>query len=535
MKNSDLRLDDDVRTLLEQELGATVPNPNSPEFQSFLEELQVERPDLFDEVMRGLQVNVMLPVEQQAQRAARRDGINQGFTRAFFQRSKVDGESIPAKRRIMTYLFGTLALLLPLTYILAQAFPDGSALSASQEPRVQVESEPRLQPQPDVNLQTPTKPEIAMPTPEPRATLKEPKPEPRKPTPPKPQQTVLPPPGPPTPEPPQAAANVPRAPAPIPSPTPSLPSAPQSTSSVPESVPSASTEVYRAENTRSPSTLVYQAPQSEGAGLQVYQQESVPPAPLSLPIEPQGAERPANLSVAESTGASQNVPPQETVLFDLNAQAGDNASASGGAGGNTEGQPEGASALPPFTLPLGSRIQATLATGIFVAEGAAVPVVAETEGDWCVETPCQEITWLGQARLDITNRVQVTFDQAIMDGVLQNVTGLALDPDVSTGLSASLRDEASLSAENLLRNGVAGVSDYVDALTSQQKVTFRDGFVTTETNVPDVDAFIAGRIASLFDSPVARGPTIRIAEIPSGTPFLVLYGVSSPAEPTSAE
>ena len=109
---------------------------------------------------------------------------------------------------------------------------------------------------------------------------------------------------------------------------------------------------------------------------------------------------------------------------------------------------------------------------------------------------------------------------------MQNVTALALNPDSSTGLRANLRDEASLSAENLLRNGVAGVSDYVDALVNQQTVTFTDRGIVTENTVPEADAFIAARIADLFDSPVARGPTLRIAEIPADTPLLVLYGVN---------
>ena len=528
MKNSDLRLDDDVRTLLEQELDADVPDPNSPEFQAFLEELQVERPELFDEVMRGLQVNVTLPAEQQAQRAARREGVNQRITRAFFQRSKIDGEAIPAKRRIMTYILGTAAFLLPVMYVLAQAFQNNPSLDAPQEQAELFEPEPgSLGAQGNVSLETPTEPEVAIPTPEPRVVL-EPEPEPE-PEPPAPRQVE-------PPAPPQQAVSAPR-PSPLPSPAPSpappapspTPPAPQYAPTVPEAaeVPPSSLEVYRAQRTLPATTSVYQASQPAG-NLQVYQQESVPPASLNLPVD---EERSPAL-------------PQETVLFDVEAQAGQGQSESNGApvtgGGNTGGQPAGAAAASstdqrtgpptepaPFTLPLGSRIQATLATGIYLAEGAAVPIVALTQGDWCTESPCPNITWIGQARLDVTNRVQVSFNQAIMDGSLQDVSGLALNPDSSMGLRATLRDEASLSAENLLRNGVAGVSDYVDALVNQKNVTYAGNGVIVEDNVPEVDAFIAGRIADLFDSPVARGPTIRIAEIPSGTPLLVLFGVGA--------
>ncbi len=537
MKNSDLRLDDDVRTLLERELDADVPDPNSPDFQAFLEDIQVERPDLFDEVMRGLQVNVTLPVEKQAQQAARRDSINEQFTRAFFQRSKVDGEAIPAKRRIITYVFGLAAFLLPVMYILAQTFQFDATSDIAQEQSVPLEPEPgSLNSQSSVSLQTPLEPEVPIPEPEPRAvvTFPDPEPEPSEPTPSEPRQAA--------PSPPRQQAAAPRPPSPTPTsaPTPPAPTPPAPSPTPPAPTPSPSPqrapaptvpepaevlpgtlELYRAQYTAPRSVELYQAPQPPG-NLRVYQQESVPPASLNL------------------LGASgEQAPPQETVLFDLNAQAQE-----GGAptspitgGGNTEGQPSlpaaqsqsivaSPSEPAPFTLPLGSRIQATLATGIFVAEGAAVPVVAHSRGDWCTEPPCPEITWIGQARLDATNRVQVNFTQALLDGSLQNVTALALNPDSSNGLRADLRDEASLSAENLLRNGAAGVSDYVDALVNQQTVTFTDRGIVTENTVPEADAFIAARIASLFDSPVARGPTLRIAEIPADTPLLVLYGVN---------
>ena len=538
MKNSDLRLDDDVRALLERELDADVPDPNSPDFQAFLEDIQVERPDLFDEVMRGLQVNVTLPVEKQAQQAARRDNINEQFTRAFFQRSKVDGEAIPAKRRIITYVFGLAAFLLPVMYILAQTFQFDATSDTAQEQSVPLEPDPgSLGSQDSVALQTPLEPEVPIPEPEPRAvvTFPDPEPEPPEPAPSEPRQTAPPPPpqqqaaAPRLPSPaPPAPAPSPASPAPTPSPSPSssqrapAPTVPEPAEPLPSSL-----ELYRAQYNAPRSVEVYRAPQPPG-NLRVYQQENVPPASLNL--------------LGES---GEQAPPQETILFDVNAQAqGGAPSSSMTGGGNTEGQPalpaaqsinvaESPSEKAPFTLPLGSRIQATLATGVFVAEGAAVPVVAHSRGDWCTEPPCPEITWIGQARLDATNRVQVNFTQALLGGTLQNVSALALNPDSSTGLRADLRDEASLSAENLLRNGVAGVSDYVDALVNQQTVTFTDRGIVTETTVPEADAFIAARIAALFDSPVAEGPTLRIAEIPAGTPLLVLYGVNpQPGQPS---
>ena len=532
MKNSDLRLDDDIRTLLEKELDTHVPDPNSPEFQAFLEELQVERPDLFDEVMQGLQVNVTLPAEQQAQRAARRESVSRTFTRTFFQRSKVDGEAIPAKRRIMTYLFGAMAVFLPVMYILAQAFPGGAAPNTELQQNVALEPEPGLSPQPGVALVEPTQPEVVIPEPEPRVQLTGLSPSPK---PPARKVSAVPLPPPPAP--------MPTAPMPTPSVTPQVaPAAPEPAQVLPDS-----TEVYKRQRAAPASTLVYEAERTK-TNLQLYGSESSPPDTLSLPVSSSatpGAPQDTLLFDAAEQDATPNTP-QNTVLFDAAEQAKNDPSAAGAdhsngaAGENTEGQRTGAQTSSaqtqtlPFTLPPGSRIQAVLSTGIFVAEGAAVPVVAQSQGAWCTETPCPDITWIGQAQLDVTNRVQVTFVQAIMEGASYPVSGLALNPDSSPGLGANLRDETSLSAENLLRNGVAGVSDYVDALVNQQRVTYEGNRVVSENTVPEVDTFIAGRIASLFDSPVAEGPTVRIADVPAGTPLLILYGVGT-ASPSAAQ
>ena len=284
MKNSDLRLDDDVRTLLERELDADVPNPNSPDFQAFLEDIQVERPDLFDEVMRGLQVNVTLPVEKQAQQAARRDSINEQFTRAFFQRSKVDGEAIPAKRRIITYVFGLAAFLLPVMYILAQTFQFDATSDIAQEQSVPLEPEPgSLNSQSSVSLQTPLEPEVPIPEPEPRATVTfpDPEPAPSEPTPSEPRQAAPPPPRQ------QAAAPRPPSPTPTSTPTPPVPTPPAPTPSTyphprrhphparsvhlaaptvpePAEVLPGTLELYRAQYTAPRSVELYQTPQPPG-------------------------------------------------------------------------------------------------------------------------------------------------------------------------------------------------------------------------------------------------------------------------------
>jgi hypothetical protein len=135
MNESDLILDPEVRSRLEQALGIKVPDPNSLEFQELLEHLQENQPELFEEVMRNLTVNVSFPAEQQADKAARRESFYALVTRLFFRRSQVDGEPVAAKRRWLMYLFGVLALLGPGLYILGQTFGNRTP---AQEPTPEV-------------------------------------------------------------------------------------------------------------------------------------------------------------------------------------------------------------------------------------------------------------------------------------------------------------------------------------------------------------------------------------------------------------
>jgi hypothetical protein len=58
MNDSDLILNPDVKHHLEQTLGIVIPDPNSAEFQTLLEDLQKCQPELFEKVMCGLTVKL---------------------------------------------------------------------------------------------------------------------------------------------------------------------------------------------------------------------------------------------------------------------------------------------------------------------------------------------------------------------------------------------------------------------------------------------------------------------------------------------
>ena len=237
------------------------------------------------------------------------------------------------------------------------------------------------------------------------------------------------------------------------------------------------------------------------------------------------------------------MPADGTVIFDL----GESGAETGGLGDTDPAAPPtaappvaapepvaepaaGAEATPepPVDLvPVGSRVSATLITGIVVSQGASVPVVLETSGAWCQDGSCPEITWIGRATLDASERVQVTLTQAVVDNSVRTVTGVVLNPDFTVGLTAEIRDESPSFAEDLVRSSLGGVSDYVEALTQQQKVTIVDGTVVAESEVPAVDNFILGRVTSLFDVPPSDEPTVRVAQVAASTPVVILYGVTN--------
>lgn len=520
MKQNDLKLDKDVHAFLEEELGCNVPEPNSPDFQLFLEDLHVNRPDLFEKLMQGLQVDITLPVQEQAQRAARRESVNTATRRLFFRRSQVDGEDVAAKRRVMTYVLGGMACLLPLLYVLGQAFSSGEPVAQSV-------------PEPVVNIavsEIPTVPSLPV-----ESVVATPPPLPQ-------MASLLPPPK--LPPPPQSQAKTPQPPAP-PSVAPPVlePQAPTTLA------------LYTSDDRPKQPMLVYADRQERPDELGVQQAVSAPGS-MTLSIN-QGSERPSSFAITSET--SENVATGESLSVFAAQDAGAETQPRQAVLGQAEGSTQAASdlPLPPTSQAIdpssfsptetatatsgetvaavdlfanfvaGSRLPARLVTGVIVAEGTTIPIVAETKGDWCAGGDCPKITWIGQAGLDATGRVQITFTEAVMEGSVKTVSSLALGEDEAPGLSASIRDESPSFVQTLLQTSVGGVADYVQALTQRQKVTIINGVAITERDVPNVDNFILGRVASLFSTPSQQEASVRIAEVAAETPLTVLYGVGN--------
>jgi hypothetical protein len=525
MNESDLMLDAAVRERLEQALGIEVPDPNSLEFQSLLEELQENQPELFEEVMRGLTVNVEFPAEEQANKAARRESFYALVTRLIFRRSAVDGKPVAAKRRWLMYAFFAMALIGPGFYIFGQSF---GRKEVTEEPEKLAQVQPVEPFQPSIPLDQDITPEPKQPTPEP----KQPTPEPKQPAPPPmPVQKKEPAPKPKI-TPPSPRPVAPPTPAPTPTPTPVQPR------EVAVARPNSLT-LYKNETPPPTAMKLYEDTSAEGeakVGLTIFKEETPSEALLIAQDEDIASD---TLLIAQNEDTT-TVP--LTLPFKENAEQQEDQSTEGDI--ESDGTQEGDEAITEVAsgeglsgeltpgkrlediLDIGARIGAVLETGIIVTQGTSTPVVAKSGSDWCTAGDCPEITWIGQATLDASSRIQITFTQAIFDDATQTIKGMALGEKNTPGLKASIKDTAPTVAQDLLRSAAGGFSDYVDALSKEQTVSYIDGIAVSETETPPLDSFIVGEMASIFDLPEDTTPIIRIAEITAQSQLVVLFGLS---------
>ena len=104
----------------------------------------------------------------------------------------------------------------------------------------------------------------------------------------------------------------------------------------------------------------------------------------------------------------------------------------------------------------GTPLQAELVTGVAAADGVTMPVIARTTGDWCGQGSCSEITWIGEASYPGTDRVDLTFTQAVVGDTAQSVAARAFGGDGLPGVQTGVRDVAPTAVQDLLRGAVGG-------------------------------------------------------------------------------
>jgi hypothetical protein len=285
-----------------------------------------------------------------------------------------------------------------------------------------------------------------------------------------------------------------------------------------------------------PGLTVY-TDESTSDSLLVANIEDTTPNTLAIPVgeNPNTTERPTQLRVGESEEEAEAA--GQAGVFQGEMPLPEGQTGMPGANGVQQGQampgdmvPGGVVQAPEKLLETilqpGSRVGAVLETGIVLTPGAFVPVVAKSGSEWCTTPPCPEITWIGQAALDASNRVQIYFSEAVFDDAAQTIEAMALGAGNTPGLGAGIKDTAPTVAQDLLRSAAGGFADYIGVLSQQQKVSFVNGMPVTETQVPPLDLFVLGKMGSVFDLPDDATPIVRIAEVPAGAELIVLFGVS---------
>jgi len=173
----------------------------------------------------------------------------------------------------------------------------------------------------------------------------------------------------------------------------------------------------------------------------------------------------------------------------------------------------------------GTPLQAELVTGVAAADGASMPVLAKTTGNWCGAGECPEITWIGEASYPGADRLEIAFSRAVVGNTVQSVSARAFGGDQLPGVPAGVRDAAPTAVQDLVRGAVGGAADYLDALNSRETVIIKEGEIVREPSEPDLGNYLLQRGTELFSLPTDQTSMVRLAELAPGTSFTVMYGL----------
>ena len=569
-----------ARQALSERLGKPFPRPDSEEFNALLEELREMQPDLYTDVMGALEhKGEVLPVEKEALRAQKR-AQRQHLADRLKNRRTHDDKRVPDKRKALvlggvmvaslmgwvgytnfSHSFTAQAATVAETDLSPEATTqaenafgvraDGPDLGDTADvPKiVQVAAPPVLPPPPKPAPKLTEKPEPvdASPTParaEPATGVSEnplpfleriantPKPDEK-------AETDLPPvPGPPQP-------SVTSAP-----PTPYVPgqSTPTPSTAETEALPPGNLSFVPLEATEEgPATVLSTAsPESVAEApaptlaASATQAEPVQPPPTSLSPENKDEDTPPATALNWETSQTETPATDTNLSFDQNR--GDSSTPGSTlppvpevGGGEPQPPAPRENAPPPAKEPElvnlgevltpGTPLQAELVTGVAAADGAGMPVIARTTGNWCGNGDCQEITWIGEASYSGLDRIQIRFSQAVVGTTVQSTTATAFDSDQLPGVKASVRDAAPTAVQDLMRGAVGGAADYLDALNTRETVFLREGEIVSEQAEPDLGNYLLQRGTELFSLPSDQTSIVRLAEVAPGTTFTVTYGL----------
>lgn len=172
---------------------------------------------------------------------------------------------------------------------------------------------------------------------------------------------------------------------------------------------------------------------------------------------------------------------------------------------------------PSANFQAGDIISAKLITGISVPKGEQIPLVAVSENP--------TVRWLGTATYKSGNRVQITFKQIVVAGVLENIVAVGLSLDNTPGILATIQDTTPTAAQDVLRSSIGGLANYAEALANETTAVVSKDVVVQTKEAPSIDSFILGAAANTFRLPAEETAVVRLANVKSGSDILILYGV----------
>lgn len=568
-----------ARKAFSERLGRAVPDPNSDAFDDLLEDLRELQPDDYTDLMGALEYNGdKLPVEKEALRAYKR-GQRQVVVDRLKNRQTHDNKRIPDKRKSLLLGLGVAGCLMGwMGYTnISRAYTSGAAAEAKESPVAQpVENAENYENAFGVNTEVADlgaqlvavvpgeQPDAPVPTPPPQTTVPPRDPAPKPDTPDK-TETRLPyglgqpvtqtqevPGGslPPVPSPPQpGVANA---------------------SSVSPYLPQTGGTNSAAEATVLPGTLSFSSPEAVSNGpvdtLKAGSGETdLPSAPgttlVASSAEPsaalQDAPPPPSLGGVSSEDALpaasrlgwEDLRAEPTAINETALSFAHNMQVGGAAQNPTKplAQPlppvpqVGGTRPPPATpvvrkdelevtnlntlLTPGTQLEAEFVTGVAAADGATTPVIAKTTGNWCGESSCPDITWIGEASYPGVDRVDLAFSQAVVADTTQDVRASAFGDDQLPGVPAGIRDVAPTALQDVLQGAVGGAAEYLDALNTRETVVISGDEIIRQGAEPDLGTYLLGRGTDLFSLPSDQTSITRLAEISPGTTFTVIFGL----------
>ncbi len=536
-----LKITESIKKEIESATGEKIPDPQSAGFEAFFEKLEREQPDLAKKLEDALEVTEPFPEEEARQNAKRRQTIAQAIQHFFFK--EIWGRDVLNRRALVFILFflifGTVAtswtvmlLRKPGQDVEAQTPPPpASSQAAITQPASTSQTTPSVSESSSANL-------LVVPKAEEPVEDKSP--------------------------PPNLITPVPEAPKNIPLYTGEVPQETLNTPPLPNAEnfgEQAAITVFEnsQEGLESSPILAFENETVAVPVLAFEEQPDIPEAVLEVEAEVQTEQPPVladgfvtemNSEVVSEVSGSESVrsvaftdspvlafektyematneSPEEQLPLDSPLPTNSDVPKAEAMTNTNEPLLETDTLEPQGDtenlLQTGQLIPAVLVKDIVLAEGETKQVIADSDDTWCGEN-CPKLRWLGEATLSPGGRLEVTFNQAVLDGETITVNGVAYGTDNAQGLPAHIADATPTLLADLLRSSAGGVTDYVEAQTKQRRITSNDdGTTVTEGSVPSLLDFVLGRAASTLQMPQEDSSVIRLAAVEKGTRLEVLY------------